>query len=473
MNMMAIPLVAIGDLPVPGQPPAAAPTGNAVGEGPFAALLDGSLRNSSGPGPDPNAMALLMVLLADGRQTAMPQQIPVPAEDTAPGGNELGAKPAVGATETAVENLLVPQLPQRMPTEVAMTDLTTGNDSLPPDRVGQLQQTAPVGRSLPTHRTSRGIRIDIGAITAKGTGQAQPGLTASTVEPIVGQPLPQPLADKDGKQSEPVMSLAEKRFAHLLGDRGRQPAQGAEATRATGQPERTAPSPTATKTGPLPAHDPVPKAGGSETAADPGAPPFVIAPATGRSETPQPAPAAPAAPPERSLHLASGDRIAERVVVDQVVSHFGRSGRLESGQASLRLYPEELGEVRLDIDIRDNRISATLQTQSHQVQDVLNRHLDSLRHALEHQGLRVDRIEVRVAAESPHAGGQEQPFSGHFSGQQSAGHFSGQFFQRSGHQAWQQDFGGWPHDTLPENPVKPEPIVNRPAPQRAGLSLRV
>ncbi len=479
MNMMALPMATVGALPAPGSPltvEAADATGT---ERTFVALLNGNLQKDGSPaGLNPDALAQLAALLAN--QQATPQQDVPPGADGTPPREGAGLKPPAGrGLNLSVQAFVIQPSPQ------TATGLTTavpaGDDGLrnratrAATATGgkQPQLVIPPDLFRPEPEENNLVRI-----VRSGVGRPLPlpndREVPSPVGPSPGS-LPPPVDKSGQRQTEPVMSLTEKRFARLLGDQERPTATTAGVVRPAARADQPASSPAAEQTAPRmpePAPAPAPDPAGRHAATDPTAQPLVVAPATARSDTPPQAPATPAARPGSDLHPGSGGKVAERVVVEQVVSHFGRTGKLESGQASLRLYPEELGEVRLDIDIRDNRVSATLQAQSHQVQDVLNRHLDSLRQALEHQGLRVDRIEVRVAAESPPAAGHEQAFTGHFSGQQFAGHFFGQSFQRSGHQSWQSDFDGWPPDT-PEHSVEPEPVVNRPAQPRAGLSLRV
>ena len=103
------------------------------------------------------------------------------------------------------------------------------------------------------------------------------------------------------------------------------------------------------------------------------------------------------APLSTSMHQAPGLPVNEAHVMDQVIHHFGGSRHLESGTVVLRLHPQELGELRMEIKVEQDNIKAHITTNNPQVQDILDRHLPRLREALEQQGMNLEQMRISVA----------------------------------------------------------------------------
>ncbi len=96
------------------------------------------------------------------------------------------------------------------------------------------------------------------------------------------------------------------------------------------------------------------------------------------------------------VQLSNGYQIPESQIFDQVVTQISGSVNGESGRMILRLQPAELGSLRLELKIEGDRVQAHLHTQTHQVQEVLQRNLPQLRSALAEQGLKIDQFLVNV-----------------------------------------------------------------------------
>ena len=136
------------------------------------------------------------------------------------------------------------------------------------------------------------------------------------------------------------------------------------------------------------------------------------------------------APVDSSMfRLPSGSTVPEGTVVDQMIAHFSVNKRLETGTVNLRLYPQELGELRMEIKVEQDNIKAHIITQNPQAQEMIDRHLPRLREALEQQGLNLQQVEVTIAAHDNT--GNER-------------------FQESS--AWRQPSSS-PHRTSPDQPV--------------------
>ncbi len=142
------------------------------------------------------------------------------------------------------------------------------------------------------------------------------------------------------------------------------------------------------------------------------------APSTGEAATASVAPSfslaqpsAPAAPSQAQAPAALPlpPRLEEHVLA-QVTGRISLLPRQEGGRVTLRLYPEELGEVQLDLRVEKDGVRAFLQTQTVQAQEVLERHIPRLREALEQQGLRLDELQVSLDFQGRKGGGsQDQP----------------------------------------------------------------
>ncbi len=110
----------------------------------------------------------------------------------------------------------------------------------------------------------------------------------------------------------------------------------------------------------------------------------------------QPPVAAVPAPPVAALQLPSGQIVAENELLGQVLGRLQVGVRRESSSISMKLHPEELGEVKLDLLVEKDRVKALIVTQNQQVQEVLERHLPRLREALQQQGLKLESFQVSV-----------------------------------------------------------------------------
>lgn len=91
----------------------------------------------------------------------------------------------------------------------------------------------------------------------------------------------------------------------------------------------------------------------------------------------------------------------------------------KGGTITLRLEPESLGALRIQLDIVGGVVNARFEATSEQTAELLSRSIDSLRASLESKGLGVDRIRVDVAA--PASGGQAGASGQGNSGQQQGG----------------------------------------------------
>jgi hypothetical protein len=71
--------------------------------------------------------------------------------------------------------------------------------------------------------------------------------------------------------------------------------------------------------------------------------------------------------------------------------------RQGGGSLTMRLQPEALGEMTINMDLHPGRVGATFKVATHQARDLLTDNLPLLRAALEARGLDVQRLEVQLA----------------------------------------------------------------------------
>lgn len=86
----------------------------------------------------------------------------------------------------------------------------------------------------------------------------------------------------------------------------------------------------------------------------------------------------------------------------------GRNG----GMTSIRLSPEALGDVRINLTVRDNQATLRLLADSPEARALLERSVESLRSALDRQGLRVQQITVEPLNRTSATAASASPASG-------------------------------------------------------------
>lgn len=170
-----------------------------------------------------------------------------------------------------------------------------------------------------------------------------------------------------------------------------------------------------------------------------------------QAQQPQPAPSAPSPQHEQAAVLAANRGLD--VALKQ-----------QGGSVQMRLSPESLGALRVELQIARGAVAATLQASTPEARDLLSRNIDALRSALEAKGLSVERLSITLAPAShggssghsfntnsgqpgPHQGPQPQPGSlsnGQHAGEHDAGG------ERSRGFLGQERHGREPRDGRPE-----------------------
>lgn len=95
---------------------------------------------------------------------------------------------------------------------------------------------------------------------------------------------------------------------------------------------------------------------------------------------------------------------ASRPDAEKLMAQFGRglaaALRQNGGTVTIRLQPQELGDLKIRVQLQNGRVDARFEAATEHARDLLDQNLHSLRSALETRGLTVDRLDV-MAAEKP------------------------------------------------------------------------
>ncbi|WP_136807891.1 flagellar hook-length control protein FliK [Desulfosediminicola flagellatus] len=92
--------------------------------------------------------------------------------------------------------------------------------------------------------------------------------------------------------------------------------------------------------------------------------------------------------------LPPGSQIYEENIMNQVTERFQINLRNQETQLQIKLQPAELGELKIDLSIKDGSIKAHVVAQSGKVQEILEKNMARLKELLEDQGLTVEEILV-------------------------------------------------------------------------------
>jgi flagellar hook-length control protein FliK len=109
-------------------------------------------------------------------------------------------------------------------------------------------------------------------------------------------------------------------------------------------------------------------------------------------------------PASRQAEVADRARLVHRIA-----KAFQKMG-VDGGQVRLRMHPDDLGSVQLDMQVSGRKVSAKVIAESDEAVQLLQASLPELRQKLESQGLVVERLDVERRAEEETGGwrGQNQ-----------------------------------------------------------------
>ncbi len=92
--------------------------------------------------------------------------------------------------------------------------------------------------------------------------------------------------------------------------------------------------------------------------------------------------------------------LPEDTVINQVIQRFQVKSQLQNSKMVIKLHPAELGELKIDIAVKNGSVKANFLAQSQHVQEILEKQMPKLREIMEQQGVTVDDILVTLDADS-------------------------------------------------------------------------
>ena len=92
--------------------------------------------------------------------------------------------------------------------------------------------------------------------------------------------------------------------------------------------------------------------------------------------------------------------VQEDDVIQQLLQRFTLNPRLETSKMSLKLHPAELGELKIDVVVKQETLKATIFAQTQQAHDIIDKNLPRLKAILQEQGLTVDELFVSFESDS-------------------------------------------------------------------------
>lgn len=102
----------------------------------------------------------------------------------------------------------------------------------------------------------------------------------------------------------------------------------------------------------------------------------------------------------KPMILSSGTVVYEEDVMQQLVERFQIFKQVNDTRLTLKLHPAELGELQIDLIVKEGSIKANILAQSQQIQEMVERNLPRLRNSLAEQGYTIEEILVTSQSEA-------------------------------------------------------------------------
>jgi len=112
---------------------------------------------------------------------------------------------------------------------------------------------------------------------------------------------------------------------------------------------------------------------------------------------------------------ATQNLVPEKELVDNLIQRFNVNPRLQTSKLTMQLHPVELGQIKIDILVKGDSISANIVAQSQQVLETLDKHMNRLRSVLEDQGFKIATFDITLQTDEDK---QQNLFQEHFDSQQ-------------------------------------------------------
>jgi flagellar hook-length control protein FliK len=102
----------------------------------------------------------------------------------------------------------------------------------------------------------------------------------------------------------------------------------------------------------------------------------------------------------KPILLPSGTIVHEDDVIRQLTERFHITSRNMDSRINIKLHPAELGELKIDLTVKEGAIRANVVAQSQQTVDILEKNIQKLKNMLEQQGYAVEQISLSAQSES-------------------------------------------------------------------------
>ncbi len=104
----------------------------------------------------------------------------------------------------------------------------------------------------------------------------------------------------------------------------------------------------------------------------------------------------------RPVTLPSGTVIQQEEVIRQITEHLQISRRDLDTRVNIQLHPAELGELKIDLAVKNGSVRANVVASSQYAQEIIEKNMVKLRTILESQGFTIG--EITVTSKSDTAG---------------------------------------------------------------------
>ena len=98
----------------------------------------------------------------------------------------------------------------------------------------------------------------------------------------------------------------------------------------------------------------------------------------------------------------------ENEVISQIVNRFSIQTRLQSGRITLQLHPAELGELKIDVEMKGDSLKANIVAHTQQAQELIEKNILRLRTALQEHGMTIEDLLVTFQSDSVEDYSQQQ-----------------------------------------------------------------
>lgn len=110
--------------------------------------------------------------------------------------------------------------------------------------------------------------------------------------------------------------------------------------------------------------------------------------------------AQPATESAKPIILPSGTIVQEEEVIRQLTERFQITSKNMDTKINIKLHPAELGELKIDLTVKEGSIRANIVAQSQQALEILEKNIPKLKALLENQGFSIDQISVTAESDS-------------------------------------------------------------------------